>query len=102
VLAALDTIRDRGCALMIEAHAGHAIGKGGIRDLRPRGSSSLLGWPEFGYGMRSMGSAGYADLVQWRGPREDRNWPDRLRRGDGFRWVPHADLYGWNQGGESA
>ena len=102
VLAALDTIRDRGCALMIEAHAGHAIGKGGVRDLRPRGSSSLLGWPEFGYGMRGIGAAGYADLVQWRGPREDRNWPDRMRRGDGFRWIPHADLYGWNEGGETA
>ena len=74
VLAALDTIRDRGCALMMEAHAGHAIGEGGLRDLRPRGSSSLLGWPEFGYGMRHV-AEGYADLVQWRGPREERDWP---------------------------
>lgn len=102
VLAALDTIRDRGAALMMEAHAGHALGKGGVRDLRPRGSSSLLGWPEFGYGMRGIGSEGYADLVQWRGPREDREWPARLRRADGFRWLPHDDLYGWNQSGQSA
>lgn len=91
VLAALDTLRDRGCALLMEAHAGHAIGKGGVRDLRPRGSSSLLGWPEFGYGMRSIGAEGYADLVQWRGPREQRDWPTRLRRADGFRWMPHGD-----------
>jgi hypothetical protein len=103
VLAALDTIRDRGCALLMEAHAGHAVGKSGQRDLRPRGSSALMGWPEFGFGMRSIGSEGYADFVQWRGPREtDRMWPDRVRRADGFRWVPHTDLYGWNQGGESA
>lgn len=102
VLAALDTIRDRGCALLIEAHAGHAIGKGGVRDLRPRGSSSLLGWPEFGFGMRGIGTEGYADFVQWRGPREERNWPDRFKRADGFRWVPHTDLYGWNQGGQTA
>lgn len=102
VLAALDTIRDRGCALLLEAHAGHAIGKGGIRDLRPRGSSSLLGWPEFGFGMRGIGTEGFADLIQWRGPREERAWPQRLKRADGFRWVPHDDLYGWNQGGESA
>jgi replicative DNA helicase len=102
VLAALDTIRDRGCALLMEAHAGHAIGKGGQRDLRPRGSSALLGWPEFGYGMRSIGAEGYADLVQWRGPREERAWPTRLRKADGFRWKPHDDLYGWNQEGQTA
>lgn len=104
VLAALDTIRDRGCALLIEAHAGHAIGKGGVRDLRPRGSSSLLGWPEFGYGLRGIGAEGYADLVQWRGPREEREWPFRLRRtqDNSSRWIPHHDLYGWNEGGQSA
>ena len=89
VLAALDTIRDRGCALLMEAHAGHAIGKGGTRDLRPRGSSSLLGWPEFGYGMRHI-AEGYADIVQWRGPREERDWPSRVKRADGFRWIPHT------------
>lgn len=104
VLAALDTIRDRGCALLMEAHAGHALGKGGIRDLRPRGSSALLGWPEFGYGLRSIGAEGYADLVQWRGPREERNWPARLKRAQdsSSRWMPHEDLYGWNQGGQTA
>lgn len=102
VLAALDTIRDRGCALLMEAHAGHALGKGGVRDLRPRGSSALLGWPEFGYGMRGIGAEGYADLVQWRGPREDRDWPARLRKADGFRWLPHQDMYGWNQGGAAS
>jgi replicative DNA helicase len=101
VLAALDTIRDRGCAVLIEAHAGHAIGKGGVRDLRPRGSSALLGWPEFGYGMRTV-AQGYCDLVPWRGNREERAWPQRMRRADGFRWIPHHDLYGWNEGGESA
>lgn len=99
VLAALDTLRERGCALLMEAHAGHAIGKGGIRDLRPRGSSALLGWPEFGFGMRGIGAEGYADLVQWRGPREERDWPQRLRKADGLRWIPHHDLYGFNQGG---
>jgi replicative DNA helicase len=96
ILAALDTIRDRGCALLMEAHAGHAIGKGGTRDLRPRGSSALLGWPEFGFGMRGIGAEGYADLVPWRGQREERDWPLRLKRSDGFRWIPHEDLYGYN------
>lgn len=100
VLAALDTIRDRGIALLIEAHAGHAIGKGGVRDLRPRGSSSLLGWPEFGMGMRGIGAEGYCDLVQWRGNREEREWPTRMRRSEGFRWIRHENVYGWQ--GETA
>lgn len=89
VLAALDSIRERGCALLTEAHAGHAHGAGGMRDMRPRGSSALMGWPEFGYGLRGIGAEGYADFVPWRGNREERDWPSRLRRGDGFRWVPH-------------
>lgn len=97
VLAALDTLRDRGCALLIEAHAGHVLGKGGVRDLRPRGSSSLLGWPEFGFGLRSIGAEGYCDVVPWRGAREDRKWPKRLKRADGFRWLPHEDLYAYNE-----
>jgi replicative DNA helicase len=88
LLAALDTIRDRGCALLIEAHAGHALGKGGQRELRPRGSSALLGWPEFGYGMRAV-AKGYADLSAWRGDRDERDWPDRLRHDkEGIRWIP--------------
>lgn len=89
LLAALDTIRDRGCALLMEAHAGHAQGKHGQRELRPRGSSALLGWPEFGYGMRSIGAEGYADLVPWRGDRDARAFPDRLKHDrEHIRWVP--------------
>lgn len=96
VLAALDTLRDRGIALLIEAHAGHAVGSGGVREMRPRGSSALLGWPEFGLGMRHIGTEGYCDLVEWRGNRDERNWPERLRRADGFRWVPHIENRNWN------
>src|SRR5690606_38137665 len=91
VLAALDTIRERGCAVLTEAHAGHAIGKGGFRDMRPRGSSALMGWPEFGYGLRSIGAEGYCDLVPWRGNREERDWPSRMVRADGFRWKPYGE-----------
>lgn len=91
VLAALDTIRDRGAALLMEAHAGHAQGAKGVRDMRPRGSSSLMGWPEFGFGMRAI-SEGIADFVPWRGQREERDWPRRVRRSEGFRWMPMTDL----------
>ena len=86
VIAALDTIRDRGVAMIIEAHAGHAIGPGGVRDVRPRGSSALLGWPEFGFGIRKdldeSSGANTFDFVAWRGAREQRAWPEKLIRGE--------------------
>lgn len=94
VLAALDSIRDRDIAMLIEAHAGHSIGSGGNRNLRPRGSSALLGWPEFGYGMARLAD-GFADLVPWRGDRDERNWPDRMRRcNQRIRWVPVEGAFG--------
>ncbi len=102
LLAALDTIRDRdhSPALLIEAHAGHAVnGNSGRRDMRPRGSAALLGWPEFGYGLRTVeeGSGTYVDVIPWRGQRDEREWPWRLTRahaGRDMRWIPidAADL----------
>lgn len=96
VIAALDQLRDRGVALVIEAHAGHALGAGGVRDVRPRGSSALLGWPEFGLGIRKDVSENAGprvfDLVPWRGSREERDWPEQLIRGDralgDWPWIP--------------
>lgn len=88
-LAALDTLTERGCALIVEAHAGHsqeADGRKQQRNLRPRGSSALMGWPEFGMGLRSVGG-GLADLEPWRGHREARAWPYRMRRSPGNRWC---------------
>jgi replicative DNA helicase len=81
LLANLDTIRDRGIALVIEAHAGHATNPKGERDLRPRGSAALLGWPEFGLGLRrNAKNPLHADLVRWRGDRDQRGWPGKLGR----------------------
>ena len=92
VIAALDSIRDRGVALIIEAHAGHASDSSGSRSVRPRGSSSLMGWPEFGFGIRAGENVGVYDFVPWRGQREARDWPEQMRRGDRdraeFPWVP--------------
>lgn len=95
VLAALDTIRDRGAALLMEAHAGHGA-SGDRGNLRPRGSASLMGWPEFGFGMKGV-SEGIADLIPWRGQREERDWPKRIRRADGFRWMPHENLWRYGE-----
>lgn len=91
LLAALDGIRERGVAMLMEAHAGKSKGEGGERNLAPRGSSALLGWPEFGYGLRRMqNDPDMAILVPWRGDREQRPWPRIIRRGiEGeYPWMP--------------
>lgn len=88
ILAALDTIRDRGIALIIEAHAGHAKNSAGDRDLRPRGSSALMGWPEFGFGlMRNPEDDRQVLLQRWRGDREERDWPVAFDKGGPWPWT---------------
>jgi replicative DNA helicase len=89
LLAALDTIRDRGCALVIEAHAGHALNQGGERDLRPRGSAALMGWPEFGLGIRlpKPGTEVF-EVTRWRGDRDRREFPTGLTKGGDWPWTP--------------
>lgn len=87
LLAALDTLRDRGTALVIEAHAGLAKGNTGHRDLRPRGSSALMGWPEFGLGIRPDDNfPDEYEVVRWRGDRDERDWPNRMVRGETWPW----------------
>jgi 5S rRNA maturation endonuclease (ribonuclease M5) len=82
LIAALDMFRERGVTLLMEAHAGHGKQLGGDRDLRPRGSSALMGWPEFGLGLRPVEEDDtMVSLVHWRGDREVRDWPKMLRRG---------------------
>lgn len=92
LLAALDSLRESGVAMVIEAHAGHSMGVGGERDLRPRGSSALLGWPEFGFGLRvdkGGKSSNEFQLVRWRGDRDERSWPTRISRGiSDWPWTP--------------
>ncbi len=94
VLAALDSIRERGISLVIEAHAGHSTtGEGGSRNLRPRGSSALLGWPEMGFGLRADTENPNESIVErWRGDRDERDWPARFKRGGEWPWTPVATL----------
>jgi hypothetical protein len=95
LIVALDSLRDRGLALVMEAHAGHALGAGGERDLRPRGSAALLGWPEFGFGLRPLAEdPDFVSVVRWRGDRDQRDWPRHLRRGltGEWSWVPAEPL----------
>lgn len=96
VLEALDSIRERGVAMLIEAHAGHETSRSGIRNLRPRGSSALLGWPEFGLGLQkdkeqsSWGGFQKYSLVRWRGDRDARPFPAKFVRGQTWPWEPLA------------
>ena len=95
VIAALNMVRARGSAVVLEAHSGHAIGPGGRRDPRPRGSSAFLGWPEFGYGLRWSDMDDeecperIVDLVGWRGDRDERDWPEMLAGGGIWPWRPY-------------
>lgn len=96
LIAALDSLRDKGCALVMEAHAGHTQSAMGQRDLRPRGSSALLGWPEFGIGLRlDVDYPAYkdeqkyrkVDLTRWRGDRDLREWPKHVYSGNHWPWT---------------
>ena len=87
LITALDTLRDRGLTLVMEAHAGHAVGADGARNLRPRGSAALLGWPEFGFGIAAdQHDPSLYHLVRWRGDRDQRAWPESLQRGGRWPW----------------
>lgn len=96
VTAVLDRCRiAANCALVTEAHAGHGFG-GDKRPIRPTGSSLWLRWPEFGYGLRAADNYDphnrVVDFTAWRGDREERDWPKRLRSGGTWPWVadnPH-------------
>lgn len=92
LIVGLDSLRERDIALVMEAHAGKSTGASGERDLRPRGSAALLGWPEFGFGLRpdpeSTGDAHLVSVSRWRGDRDERDWPRLMRRGKSWPWEP--------------
>ena len=102
LITALDSLRDRGLGLIMEAHATKASREGG--SLAPRGSNALTGWPEFGFGLAPNDDG--ADIQRWRGDRSrDRQWPKKLFRGsNGLPWVAdnihpdarHAKVYEWD------
>lgn len=91
LIAALDTLRDRGLVLAMEAHA--PKGSMGERNLAPRGSAALMGWPEFGFGLAPQdkdetGRIQTAEVVRWRGDRDrGRQWPKLLWAGGPFPWT---------------
>ena len=80
----LDSIRTiYNCAMWIEHHAplGTSITS---RDLRPFGSAVWSRWPEFGISLQPDPTAGAAyvyDVRHFRGARDERPWPTKMRRG---------------------
>lgn len=91
VTKALDDIRNKcDVTLLMETHAPHG-GAGFGRDLRPFGSSVWMRWPEFGIGLRreSPDDKNRYLLEHWRGPRDERTWPEELHKRSGrWPWMP--------------
>lgn len=92
VVSVLDAARTKvDCAVVIEAHAGHGE-QGKNRSVRPAGSSLLLRWPEFGYGIAPAKDPAAGEpcrdviVKQWRGARDERHWPTHLTWGDSKSW----------------
>lgn len=91
LIAALDTLRDRGLAMLMEAHIPKSQDTNGKRNLAPRGSAALMGWPEFGLGLAASDDKFGADVIPWRGHRDkNRLWPTKLWTGtrNSYPWVP--------------
>lgn len=83
----LDTIRVvYNCALWIEHHAPLGTSMSS-RDLRPFGSAVWSRWPEFGISLQpdpmAIGDYVY-DVRHFRGARDERQWPTKMRRGKTF------------------
>lgn len=79
-----------GCAVIIEAHAGHGLAND-RNGMRPDGSSFWLRWPEFGHGLVPIPDAPgrWVRNVRWRGDRmTGREWPAAWRQGINLPWVP--------------
>jgi len=82
----LDTIRDvYQCAMWLEHHA--PLGSSmTTRELRPFGSAVWSRWPEFGVALQpdTTGMAHHYDVRHFRGARDERQWPSRIKRGKRF------------------
>jgi len=98
VASALDGLREEfGFALILEHHMPKAGGSN--RDLAPIGSSLWMRWPEFGLGLKLVEGDGLdfthrqAEIIPWRGGRDDRPWPAYLSSG-GVGELPWIDKVG--------
>jgi 5S rRNA maturation endonuclease (ribonuclease M5) len=91
-----DYLRARyGCALWLEHHAPLGNSLSG-RQIRPADSAVWMRWPEFGIGLGIDPTAATREytLEHWRGMRDNRVWPDRLKRGS---YLPF-EVVSWGDG----
>lgn len=99
-LDAVDTVMvAQNCSVLIESHAPYGSGTHG-REMRPFGSARWLAWPEIGIGYQKdpefpevdpkTGRTRRVVATDWRGAREDRDWPTPLVWGSNSQppWVP--------------
>lgn len=98
VTSVLDGLREEfGFALILEHHSPHGHA-GENRSVRPIGSSLWLRWPEFGMGLRPQEGTKppdrKADLIPWRGARDERPWPKQLEAGEPgeLPWIDPARM----------
>jgi replicative DNA helicase len=92
IQSVVDRIRQEvNCTVVVEHHAGH----GHMNDrnnMRPEGSSYWLRWPDFGYGMQPLPTAGGQRLMRlgaWRGDRAtDRHFPVAVKQSTVMPWAP--------------
>jgi 5S rRNA maturation endonuclease (ribonuclease M5) len=91
VVKYLDTLRVvYDCALWLEHHA--PLGESQTsRNLRPFGSAVWSRWPEFGISLQpdpmAVGDYVY-DVKHFRGERDERQWPTKMRRGKKWPFEP--------------
>lgn len=90
----LDQLREAtNCAVITEAHSGVSENGTGTRGIRPIGSSLLMRWPEFGYGIvpdPNDATGRTAAFKGWRGPRDERQWPEMITRGGILPWTAYT------------
>ena len=83
-----------GTAFIMEHHSPHKGPNDAKRSVRPYGHSSLMRWPDFGFGLQPMESQeGSFEFIRTRGMRvRDREWPEYMRWGkpntDEWSWLP--------------
>jgi 5S rRNA maturation endonuclease (ribonuclease M5) len=82
----LDYIRhEYGCALWLEHHA--PLGSGASREMRPFGSAVWSRWSEFGISITpDPTDPDVMEVKHYRGMRDQREWPTRMRRGNEDEW----------------
>ncbi len=79
-------------AFIMEHHAPLKSGNDRERPMRPYGSSMLLKWPDYGWGIKPTDDPKVFEWKAFRGGRvRSRNWPEALREGGGgveWPWMP--------------